>query len=102
MWEVLERKYNKRNTRDEKYVVVEYFDFKMLDDKSLLDEAHDVKILIAKITARGILVDERLQVLTLINKFLPSWSDFQVPLKHKRVEMSLDDDLYLNRRKAHT
>uniref|UniRef100_A0A5B7BVL1 Putative retrotransposon protein, Ty1-copia subclass n=1 Tax=Davidia involucrata TaxID=16924 RepID=A0A5B7BVL1_DAVIN len=91
LWESLEKKYGKKNAGEEKYVVGEYFDFKMVEEQPVLEQAHQVQHLVTKIVAKGIPIDERLQVSALIDKLPSSWSDFQVSLKHKREEMTLDD-----------
>lgn len=83
MWEAVDGKYSKANTGDEKYVVGEYFEFKMMDDKSVLDQTHEMQNLVAKIIANGFHTDERRQVPTVVYKFPPSWRDFQVSLKLK-------------------
>ena len=91
LWEALEKKFGKEHVGEEKYVVGEYFDFKMVEDKSVRDQVVEIQNLVAKIVGKGIPIDERLQVPALIDKLPPSWSDFQVTLKHKREAMTLDD-----------
>lgn len=39
--ESLDKKYRKEDTGDEKYVVGEHFDFKMIKEKYVNDQAHD-------------------------------------------------------------
>lgn len=55
-----------------------------MNDKYISYQAHEVQNIVAKITAEGIPINERLQVPALIDKFPPSWSNFQVSLNIKR------------------
>ena len=63
----------------------------MIEEKSVHEQAHEVQNLVPKIVAKGIPIDERLQVPALIDKFPPSWNDFKVNLKHRRVALTMDD-----------
>ena len=63
----------------------------MVDEKLVLEQTHQIQNLVTRIIAKEILIDERLQVLVLIDKLSLFWSDFQITLKHKREIMTLDD-----------
>lgn len=91
IWESLDKKYGKEDVGNEKYFVGECFEFEMVDGKSLIDQAHEVQNLVAKIKVKGIPLDERLQVPALIDNFPPSWNDYQITFKHWRETLSIDE-----------
>lgn len=47
---------------NEIYIIDKYFVYKIIDDKSISKEAHEVKNLLAKIVAKRIFINKTLQV----------------------------------------
>lgn len=47
---------------NEIYIIDKYFVYKIIDDKSISKEAHEVKNLLAKIVAKRIFINTTLQV----------------------------------------
>lgn len=91
LWKSLEKKYGREDLGDEKYIVGEYLHYKMVEDKSVHEQAHEIQNLVTKIFARGIPIDERLQVPALIEMFPPSQNDFKITLKHKSETLNIDE-----------
>lgn len=68
LWEAIEKKkYGKK--LEIKSTLLENTNFKMVEGKFVCEFAYEVHNLVVKIKAKRILIDKRLQVLSLIDKF---------------------------------
>nr|ABB46939.2 retrotransposon protein, putative, Ty1-copia subclass, expressed [Oryza sativa Japonica Group] len=70
MWDALQAKFRVSDAGSELYVMEQFYDYNMVDDRSVVEQ----------FVAGGI-----------IAKLPPSWSDFATSLKHKRQEFSVTD-----------
>ncbi|XP_008776837.2 uncharacterized protein LOC103696893 [Phoenix dactylifera] len=76
IWEVLETKYKTEDSGNKSYLVSSYFDFKMFDNMPILNQVHDLQLIVQQMKSEGIPVDEKLQVGAIIAKLPPSWKDY--------------------------
>jgi hypothetical protein len=49
IWKALETKYKTKKQVTDKFIIQKYFDFKMLDNISVLDQMHELQILVHKL-----------------------------------------------------
>ena len=63
----------------------------MVDDKPIIEQVHEVQVLVNKMTALSISIPEIFQVGAIIDKLPPSWKDFSKRMMHKSEDYSLDD-----------
>ncbi|KAK3002486.1 hypothetical protein RJ639_020339 [Escallonia herrerae] len=91
LWESLERKYKTEDAGSKKFVVGKFFDFKMVDSKTVISQVQEFQLILHDIHAEGMVLGESFQVAALIEKLPPTWKDFKNYLKHKRKEMKLED-----------
>ena len=49
IWNTLEAKYKTEKIGTNKFIIQEYFDYKMLDNVSVLDQVHELQILVNKL-----------------------------------------------------
>lgn len=82
------KKHRNDIVRDEKYIIIEYFDYKTEKEKSFHEQAHEVQNLLAIIVPKETLIDERLPVAHL------SFENFKVSLKYRRVALNINDTMY--------
>ena len=68
----------------------QFLDFKMVDSKIVASQAQELQVIIHEIHAEGMVLGERFQVATVIEKLPLAWKDFENYLKHKRKEMNMD------------
>ena len=88
LWDALEAQYGVSNPGSKLYVMEQFLDYRMVEDHSVVEQAHEIHtlakdlrncskefpcVLPNKFVARGI-----------IFKLPPSWRDFATSLKHKR------------------
>ncbi|GAV87666.1 UBN2_2 domain-containing protein [Cephalotus follicularis] len=72
IWYALEFKYKTEEQGTNKHLIAKYFDFKMIDTKPLLEQVHELQVLVNKIWALKIDIPETFQVGTIIAKPPPS------------------------------
>ncbi|KAM0046470.1 hypothetical protein Hdeb2414_s0009g00316711 [Helianthus debilis subsp. tardiflorus] len=91
LWKALEDKYKAHEEGTNKYLISKYLDFQMVDDKSILEQVHELQVLVNKLTALSIPLPEIFQVGVIIAKLSPNWKDFSKRMMHKSEDYSLDE-----------
>ena len=91
IWKELERQYKTEDTGNKSYLVSNYFDFKMVDDKPILGQIHDLQLIVHQLLYEGISIDERFQVGAIIAKLPSSWNEYRKSLKRRGDTLKLDD-----------
>ncbi|XP_022150382.1 uncharacterized protein LOC111018559 [Momordica charantia] len=91
MWDTLESRYGGDDAGRKKYVVGKWLQFQMADDKSIMDQVHEYKNLVANVLSEGMKMCEILQTNLLLEKFPPFWSDYRNHLKHKKKDLTLQE-----------
>nr|KAJ0204663.1 hypothetical protein LSAT_V11C500280120 [Lactuca sativa] len=91
LWNALELKYKAHEEGTNKYLVSKYLEFQMVDDKSIMEQVHELQVMVNKLNALTISLSELFQVGAIIAKLPPSWKDFSKRMMHKFEDYSLDD-----------
>ena len=91
LWNALELKYKAHEEGTNKYLVSKYLEFQMVDDKSIMEQVHELQVMVNKLNALTISLPELFQVGAIIAKLPPSWKDFSKRMMHKSKDYSLDD-----------
>ena len=91
IWDALKKKYSKEDAGLKKYVVGRFLDFKMVDEKPIMDQVNEYQHIVLEILAKGMKIDEAFQAAALIEKLPPSWKDYRNYLKHKSRDLSMED-----------
>ena len=91
LWESLDRKYKTEDAGMKKFVVGRFLDYKMVDSKTIISQVQDLQVILHEIHAKGMVLSESFLVTAIIEKLSPNWKDFKNYLKHKRIEMKLED-----------
>ena len=74
IWTALEFKFKTEEEVTNKYLIASYFDYTMVDNKSLLAQIEELQLIVGKISALKIDIPEAFQVRAIIAKLLPSWT----------------------------
>ena len=61
-----------------------YLNLKMIDDKPILPQVHELQTLANEIVKEGIRVDEQFQVAAIIEKMPSTWKDIQKTFEAKK------------------
>jgi hypothetical protein len=91
MWDTLNTEYGGSDADTEMYLIEQYHDYKMVDGKSVVTQAHKIQCVVKELTLLKIVVPDEFVAGGIIAKLPPSWRDFAIALKHKRAHMSISD-----------
>ena len=58
IWDALKKKYSMEDAGFKKYVVGRFLDFKMVDEKPIMDRVHEYQHIVLEILAEGMKIDE--------------------------------------------
>ncbi|KAK3007477.1 hypothetical protein RJ639_013464 [Escallonia herrerae] len=86
----LDYKYKAEEEGTNKYLIAQYFDFVMVDDKPLLEQVHALQVIVNTIRTLKISLPESFQVGVIIAKLPPSWKDYRKKLLHKSEDFTLE------------
>uniref|UniRef100_A0A2N9HA68 CCHC-type domain-containing protein n=1 Tax=Fagus sylvatica TaxID=28930 RepID=A0A2N9HA68_FAGSY len=90
IWKALETKYKTEKQGTDKFIIQKYFDFKMMDNVSVLDQMHELQILVHKLNDLSIKIPELFQVGAIIAKLPPSWNNYRKKLLHMAEGLTLE------------
>jgi len=82
IWNALEAKYKIEKIGMDKFLILKYFEFKMVDNLSVLDQMHELQVLVYKLRDLSINIPESFQVGAIIAKLPPSWNNYKKKLLH--------------------
>ncbi|KAK5771504.1 hypothetical protein PVK06_047718 [Gossypium arboreum] len=90
IWKDLEEKYNIERQGTDNFLMMKYFDFKMLDSIPIMDQVHELQVLVSRLHDLKVVIQELLQVRAIISKFLSSWNNYQKKLLHMAEDFTLE------------
>ena len=91
IWNALKAKYKTEKVGTNKFIIQKYFDYKMLDNVSVLDRVHELQILVNKFCNLLINIPESFQMGAIIAKLPPSWNNFRKKLLHMSEDLTLEE-----------
>ena len=69
---------------------MKFFEFQMLDDKSVMDQVDELLVLVSRLKDVKIEVFEPLQVAAVIAKLPTTWNDYRKKLLHTYEDFTID------------
>ncbi|XP_027120584.1 uncharacterized protein LOC113766443 [Coffea eugenioides] len=93
IWNVLEYKYNTMKQGTDKFLIMQYFDFRITEKSSLMDQIHDLQVIVSKLHDLKVEISESLQVGAIIAKLPTSWNDYKKKLLHTTESFTIDQIL---------
>ncbi|KAL3534519.1 hypothetical protein ACH5RR_002980 [Cinchona calisaya] len=91
LWDKLEARYMKEYATSKKFLVSHFFNFKMIDGKSMIKQLSEIDRILNNIKQHNLNIDESIIVSSMIDKLPPSWRDVKRNLKYKKEELSLEN-----------
>ncbi|XP_017618041.1 uncharacterized protein LOC108462628 [Gossypium arboreum] len=91
LWTSLDHKYKAEDVGAKNFLVAKFLNFVMIDSKLVVNQVHELQLIIHVILAEGMMISESFQVEAIIEKLPLAWNDFKNYLKYKRKEMSVED-----------
>jgi hypothetical protein len=89
MWDVLNNDNSGSDAGTKLYIIEQYHDYKMVDGKDVVEQAHEIQCMVKELELLKIIVPDEIVVGGIISKLPPSWRDFTTTLKHKITHMSI-------------
>ena len=89
LWDSLEDKYMSEDASSKLFLVSNFNNYKMLDNRPVMDQFHELQRMYNSMKVHGITMDEIYIVSSIIDKLPSSWRDVRHTLKHKKEEITL-------------
>jgi hypothetical protein len=89
MWDTLNTEYRGLDAGTELYIIRQYHDYQIVDEKSMVTQAHEIQCMVKELALLKIVIPDEFVAGGIIGKLPPSWRDFAIALKYKRVHMSI-------------
>ena len=83
MWDALEAKFGASDAGSELYVMEQFYDYRMVDDRSIVEQAHELQALAKELDNFKCNLPEKFVAGGIIAKLPPSWRNFATSLKHR-------------------
>jgi hypothetical protein len=91
LWDALETKYGVSDAGSELYVMEQLCDYKMVDDHSIVEQAHEIQSLAKELEGFKSMLPDKFVFGCIIAKLPPTSTDFATSLKHKRQTFIIAD-----------
>ena len=62
----------------------------MVDNVSVMDQVHELQVLVNKLRDLKVAISETMQVGAIIAKLLPSWNDYRKKLTHTTEDFTIE------------
>jgi hypothetical protein len=85
LWHALDRKYAESDAGRELYVNDQCHEYKMVDDRSIMEQAHEIQLLVRELAHFDCVLPDKFMVGGIIAKLPPYWKYFSTSLKHKET-----------------
>lgn len=89
VWEALEHTYTKDNESKIRFTASDFNNYKMVDDKPIIDQIHKFQNFVHEIHRSGTKLDENFQVSSLLDKLPPKWSSFAQELRRSQTVLTV-------------
>ena len=84
VWDALFANFGVSDAGSELYIMEQFYDYKMVDDRSVVEQAHKLHALAKDFVNVKCELPDKFVVGGIIAKLPPSWRNFATTLKHKR------------------
>ena len=91
LWEALEHKFSALHAGCELYVMEHDHDFRMVDNRSVVEQAHEFQLIVRELEQLGHVLPDKFVASGIIAKLPSTWRNFAIALKHKRQKISIED-----------
>ncbi|XP_060198086.1 uncharacterized protein LOC132627041 [Lycium barbarum] len=90
IWDALQNIYLAEEASSKKFLVSNYMEFKLVDDKSITEQVQEFQLIANKIAISGIALDENFHVGAIVSKPPSSWKEYRSKLLHKKQDLTLE------------
>ena len=75
IWAILEHRHVNQKQDSDKFLIKTYFEFKFTGNSLLLDQIHNLQMVVSKFKDLSVEISDAFQVRAIIAKLPPSWND---------------------------
>nr|GMD76780.1 uncharacterized protein LOC109188561 [Ipomoea batatas] len=90
LWDVLEAKYISEDASSKKFLVSEFNEFKMVDNRPVMEQFHEIVRILGQIRQHGMNMDDSIAIASIIDKLPPSWKKVHRTLMQKKEELTME------------
>ena len=87
LWNTLNAKCSASDVGSELYIMEQHHDYKMVENRSVVEQAHEVQCIVKELELLKINVPDKFVAGGIVAKLPPLWRNFAIVLKHKRQEI---------------
>jgi hypothetical protein len=91
LWDHLNATYGASDAGKELYIMESFHDYKMVANKSIVEQAHEVARLAKELELLKCVIPDEFVAGCIIAKLPSSWRNFATSLKHKRQKISVEN-----------
>ncbi|XP_048551924.1 uncharacterized protein LOC125531639 isoform X2 [Triticum urartu] len=91
LWETLETKFGATDAGSEMYVIEQFHDYKMVENRPVLEQAHEMICIVKELELLKCELPGKFVAGCIIAKLPNSWRNFATTLKQQRREFSVED-----------
>ena len=91
LWEALESKFGAADAGSEMYIIEQFHDYKMVENRPVLEQAHEIICIVKELELLKCELPGKFVAGCIIAKLPNSWRNFATTLKHQRREFSVED-----------
>jgi hypothetical protein len=91
LWDHLNATYGASDASKELYIMESFHDYKMVANKSVVEQAHEVQHLTKELELLKCVILDEFVAGCIIAKLPSSWRNFTTSLKHKRQKISVEN-----------
>ncbi|XP_075096566.1 uncharacterized protein LOC142174633 [Nicotiana tabacum] len=87
IWTALQTAYQNEKRGIDKFLALQYFEFKIFDTRPIMDQIHELQILISKLKVK---IPDALQIGAILSKLPSSWNDYKKKILHSMDKMTVE------------
>ncbi|OIT29987.1 hypothetical protein A4A49_57803, partial [Nicotiana attenuata] len=90
IWTVLQTAYENEKRGIDKFLSLQYFEFKMVDTKPIMDQIHELQILVSKLSDLEVKIPDALQIGAILSKLPSSWNNYRKKILHSTDKLTIE------------
>ncbi|OIT31168.1 hypothetical protein A4A49_63487, partial [Nicotiana attenuata] len=90
IWTALQSAYENEKRVIDKFLSLKYFEFKMVDTKPIMDQIHELQILVSKLSDLEVKIPDTLQIGAILSKLPSSWNDYRKKILHSSEKLTVE------------
>ena len=90
IWKVSKTKYNTEGQGTDKFLIMKYLEFKMLDSIPILDQVHELQVLVNRFRDLKVIPPDNFQVGAIISKLPSIWNGYRKKFLHMQEDFAVE------------